>query len=83
VSENVGILQNVVMRFAPETGAEFFREFGWETATCRWSVEEGRRLERQYFPDSLLAALSVEQSEAVRRLNAVVTLKRTDARCAA
>jgi len=74
---------NVTMQFAPEAGAEFFREFGWETADCRWSVEEGRRLERRYFPDSLLEDLSVEQREALRRLNAVVTLKRTEIRSAA
>jgi methyltransferase (TIGR00027 family) len=74
--------QHIAMHFAPETGADFFREFGWETAICRWSVEEGRRLERRYFPDSLLAGLSVEQRDAVCRLNAVVTLRRMESRCA-
>jgi methyltransferase (TIGR00027 family) len=71
---------NATMLFAPETGAEFFREFGWEATTCRWSLEEGRRLERRFVPDSVLAELSGEQRDALGRLNAVVTLKRTEAR---
>ncbi|MGG6268096.1 class I SAM-dependent methyltransferase [Leptolyngbya sp. AN03gr2] len=37
---------NAALKFAPETGANFFRSYGWEPQTFRLFLEEARRLNR-------------------------------------
>ena len=68
------------MQFAPETGTDFFREFGWNEAEFRSTWEEARRLRREMpmaWLFRLLAQLaSARRREAFRRMGASVLLER-------
>jgi methyltransferase (TIGR00027 family) len=70
----------VRLLFAPQEGAEFFRQYGWETCSCRWCLEESRRLQRWFLPESVFATLSNEQQAMLQRLSAVAKLKRAERR---
>jgi methyltransferase (TIGR00027 family) len=67
----------VRLLFAPEEGAEFFRQYGWEIADFRSCLGEGRRLNRLFLAKAVMSAnLTREQWAVLERLFAVVKLKR-------
>jgi methyltransferase (TIGR00027 family) len=68
----------VPMLFAPEEGPGFFQQYGWHMDEVRLCLEEGRRLQRPFLPEAQLAQLSPEQREVLRKLSAVVKLKRAE-----
>jgi methyltransferase (TIGR00027 family) len=68
------------MQFAPETGTEFFRRFGWNEAEFRSTWEEARRLRREMPMAWLFRFLarfaSARRRESYRRMGATVLLER-------
>jgi methyltransferase (TIGR00027 family) len=67
----------VVLTFAPQEGAAFFRQYGWETEECRSCLIEGRRLQRPFLAKALLAAtLTPQQCERLEKLYVVAKLRR-------
>ncbi|NEO52222.1 MAG: class I SAM-dependent methyltransferase [Okeania sp. SIO3B5] len=65
------------LKFAPEEGTEFFRQYGWKSVEFRSLLEEGQRLHREVLPKSLLAQLQTpEHWEMWRRMSGFILLKR-------
>lgn len=65
------------LRFAPEEGTEFFRQYGWMSVELRSLLEESQRLQREILPQSLLAQLQApEHWEIWRKMSGFVLLKR-------
>lgn len=64
-------------QFAPEEGAEFFRQYGWIAAQQRWFLDEAERWHREVLPPPLLAQLKTpEDWKFWREMVSAVLLKR-------
>jgi methyltransferase (TIGR00027 family) len=71
--------RSVRLLFAPEEGPEFFRQYGWEISEFRSCFDEALRLGRRFVSEALLSLkLSREHLDTLRKLFAVVKLKRAD-----
>jgi methyltransferase (TIGR00027 family) len=68
----------VRLQFAPEEGTEFFRRYGWEIAEIRSYFEEAHRLNRGMITESLLAQLSGEHGEVLRKMSRFILLTRAE-----
>lgn len=76
---------NVVMQFAPEGGAEFFRRCGWDTDELRSVLKEARRLNRKmpmaWFYRLMGLFATKKQKEFFSKLDSYfVLLKREESR---
>lgn len=68
----------VRLQFAPEEGTEFFRRYGWEIAEIRSYLEEAHRLNRGMITESLLAQLSAEHWEVLRKMSRFILLTQAE-----
>jgi len=68
----------VKMQFAPEEGADFFRQYGWKTVEFRSFFEEAQRLKRGALPEGLMAQLSQKNWEVLRQMSGFVLMIRTE-----
>lgn len=72
---------NATMLFAPEQGAEFFRQYGWKVALLRSFWEESRRLKRQiqlaWFLELLFRWFAKKHWETFSKQDGIVLLERT------
>ena len=71
---------NATMLFAPEQGAEFFRQYGWKVALLRSFWEESRRLKRQiqlaWLLELLFRWFAKEHWETLNKQDGIVLLER-------
>lgn len=72
---------NATMLFAPEKGAEFFRQYGWNVALLRSFWKESRRLKRQirlaWLFEILIRWFAKERWETLNKQNGIVLLERS------
>ena len=71
---------NAALQFAPEEGAEFFRQYGWHVAQFRSVWDEARRLKRElplaWLLQMLIPLVTKERWETFSQRDGVVLLER-------